>query len=86
MTNKVERGETDPANPAYPAPGRGLHWPKIMPSWCYRDPALQGDGKGDGVPRETIAAVHASAPIHRHDRYYTQAKRLHIRNLMKGRT
>lgn len=65
---------------------RALRWPKIMPAWCYQDPALIGDGKGDGVPRETIAVVvQTPAPAARPDRYYTQARRLHIRNLMRGR-
>ncbi len=54
-----------------------LRWPKIMPAWCYRDPALQGDGKVDGVSRETIAAVHAPAPTRPvRDRYFRQASRL----------
>lgn len=64
-----------------------LRWPKIMPAWAYRDPQLIGDGKGDGVPRETttpppdVQPPAPSRPIR--DRHYTQARRLYIRNLVK---
>lgn len=60
-----------------------LHWPKIMPTWAYRDPQTIGDGKGDGVPRETIATQTPAPQRDQHDRYYTQARRLHIQTLMR---
>lgn len=61
-----------------------LRWPKVMPSWAYRDPATIGDTLPISgiVPRETSPALHAPAP---RDRHYTQARRLHIRNLMRSR-
>lgn len=36
MTNKVERGKTNPAKPANPA--GGLSWPTVMRARDYRDP------------------------------------------------
>jgi len=58
-----------------------LRWPKIMPAWCYRDPATIGDktplSRAAVVPHET------TAPAPR-DRYYTQARRLRIQQLMRG--
>lgn len=62
----------------------GLRWPKVMPAWAYRDPATIGESTpiAAAVSRETTPAVHA--PACRRDSYYTQARRLHIRNLMKG--
>lgn len=56
-----------------------LHWPKIMPAWAYRDPATIGESQPiSSVPHETV-----QAPAPRRDRHYTQARRLHIRNLMR---
>lgn len=53
-----------------------------MPAWAYRDPATIGDGRPIGVmvSRETVQTPASSTP---HDRYYTQARRLYIRNLVK---
>lgn len=66
---------------------KGLRFPQIMPAWCYRDPALQYVDRAVAVvSRETAEAVQTPAPINKPDRYYTQARRLHIRNLMRGRT
>ena len=56
-----------------------LRWPKILPAWAYRDPATIGESTPiSGVPHETV-----QAPAPRRDRHYTQARRLHIRNLMR---
>jgi hypothetical protein len=57
-----------------------LRWPKIMPAWAYRDPATIGESTpiSGTVPHETV-----QAPAQRRDRHYTQARRLHIRNLMR---
>jgi len=62
-----------------------------MPHWCYQDPALIGESRplslarspshSADVSRETLIAVHTPA----RDPYYTQARRLHIQSLMKGR-
>lgn len=67
----------------------GLRFPRVMPAAWYRDPA---EALADRllvperpmlvvVPHETPPAVHTPA---RRDSYYTQARRLHIRNLMRG--
>lgn len=64
----------------------GLRFPRVMPAHYYRDPAevLEGLALAPAAPlqvsHETITAVHAPA----RNRYYTQARRLHIRNLMRG--
>ncbi len=69
------------------AEGR-LRFPQVMPHWCYLDPALIGETQlitSADVPHETSAAI----PVQTHaprNRYYTQARRLHIQSLMKGRT
>lgn len=61
-----------------------LRWPKVMPAWAYRDPATIGENRtmsdGVSVPHETV-----QAPAPRRDGYYTQARRVLIRNLMRGR-
>lgn len=67
----------------------GLRFPRVLPAAWYRDPA---EALADRplmsdrpllvvVSHETPQAVHAPA---RRDSYYTQARRLHIRNLMRG--
>lgn len=62
--------------------GDSLHWPKVMPSWAYRDPAEIAERHDSRhVPREATAQIQTPA----RDSYYTQARRLHIRNLMRGR-
>lgn len=70
---------------------RGLRFPKVMPAAWYRDPAeVLGDRLLFTPPVLTLVScetparltVHAPAP---RDTYYTQARRLHIRNLMRGR-
>lgn len=65
---------------------KSLRFPRAMPHWCYLDPALIGETRllsGPVVPCETSTPVQTSAP---RDRFYTQARRLHIQSLMKGRT
>lgn len=62
----------------------GLRFPKVMPAHWYRDPAevLADQLILSIVPCETPAPVQTHA---QRNRYYTQARRLHIRNLMRGR-
>jgi hypothetical protein len=71
---------------------RVLRWPKVMPAAWYRDPAeVLGNRLLLTPPALTLVScettahrpVHTSAP---RDTYYTQARRLHIRNLMRERT
>jgi hypothetical protein len=70
---------------------RVLRWPKVMPAAWYRDPAevlaerLLSPAPMPTLPLvlcETANTVHTPAL---RDTYYTQARRLHIRNLMRAR-
>lgn len=63
--------------------GDGLHWPPVMPSWAYRDPAVIAE------EREVLHVSRGTTPAPQparipRDCYYTQARRLHIRSIMKG--
>lgn len=68
---------------------RGLRFPRVMPARFYRDPA-------EVLEHLVIAPVlavqnlvsHETCRVQPHaprDRFYTQARRLHIRNLMRAR-
>ena len=66
----------------------GLRFPRVLPHWCYRDPSLIGESQlitpvmvSCETPAPQSVQTHAQ-----HNRYYTQARRLHIRSLMKGKT
>ena len=60
----------------------GLRFPGVFPHWFYRDPALTTEVAV--VSHGTSTAVPVQTPAPR-NRYYTQARRLHIQSLMKGR-
>lgn len=70
----------------------GLRFPRVMPAAWYRDPAeVLGERLLFTPPAlvlvscETATEPRAVHPPARRDTYYTQARRLHIRNLMRGR-
>ena len=85
MANKVERYESDPANPANPAAG-GLRFPRVLPAPWYRDPALNEAmplGVADLAPAASLAKPRADLRVVR-DRHYTAWRRLMIRQSMGG--
>ena len=62
-----------------------LKWPTIAEAWTYRDPQEIADalisrsartGRGSSSP--------ACSPSTNRDRYYRQARRLHVLQAMKG--
>lgn len=63
----------------------GLRFPRIMPAHLYRDPAEVLDGLSL-VPAAPVQVSHETTAVQTpaRNRYYTQARRLHIRNLMRG--
>ena len=66
----------------------GLRFPKVLPHWFYRDPSLIAESQlitPVMVPCETLPQLSVQTPA-QHNRYYTQARRLHIRSLMKGKS
>jgi hypothetical protein len=63
-----------------------MKWPVVVEAWMYRDPAEVGDALVARAARLPVVAVRTSAPVSvTRDRYYTQARRLHVKQLMKGR-
>jgi hypothetical protein len=63
-----------------------VKWPPVVESWLYRDPAEHGDALlARAAKLVRPAASCAPAPAHtRRDRYYTMARRLHVKQAMKG--
>ncbi|HJT63096.1 MAG TPA: hypothetical protein VJ797_15610 [Burkholderiales bacterium] len=67
-----------------------MKWPPVVEAWLYGDPAEIGDALVARLQRDTLRAsrVRTCAPqcvrVPR-DRYYTQARRLHVKQLMRGR-
>lgn len=66
-----------------------LKWPTVSEAWMYRDPAENADrllGRSAGAGRASSSPTIAGpAPCVNRDRYYRQARRLHILQAMKGR-
>lgn len=67
--------------------GLAVKFPSILPSWQYGDPvgfvdAFIGKAVRQEARGEAISCRAAEPKIR--DRYYTQSRRLHIRNLMRG--
>jgi hypothetical protein len=60
----------------------GLRFPQVFPHWFYRDPALTVQSGAVSHGTSIVVPVQTRAP---RNRYYTQARRLHIQSLMKGR-
>jgi hypothetical protein len=65
-----------------------MRWPTISEAWTYRDPQEIADaligrsarlGRGPSSPAPSMCA-----PSTIRDRYYRQARRLHVRQAMKG--
>lgn len=62
-----------------------MKWPRIAEAWMYRDPQDIVDGLiALHARRDRTPAMSEPSPVQR-DRYYTQARRLHVRQVMKGR-
>lgn len=61
----------------------------IVPAWMWRDPEEIIEGllalSSRSSPRLTIG-MPAAVPRVDRDRYYTQARRLHVKQLMRGKT
>lgn len=62
-----------------------MKWPVIAPAWQYGDPAgfvdaLIGRGERQAARGEAISVRPASRTPR--DRFYTQARRLHIQHVM----
>ena len=65
-----------------------LKWPTIAEAWTYRDPQEIADaliGRSARLRRGASSpAPSTCAPSTTRDRYYRQARRLHVRQAMKG--
>lgn len=65
-----------------------MKFPPIREAWMYDDPGEHADALIARTARQD-RALQTSAPAHpaaaMRDRYYTQARRLHVKQLMKGR-
>ena len=65
-----------------------LKWPTIAEAWTYRDPQEIADAlvaRSARNERVTSSPVPSTcAPSTTRDRYYRQARRLHVRQAMKG--
>jgi hypothetical protein len=60
-----------------------MKWPRVSPAWMYGDPANVVDSLLRASPR--VQACAPAEPCRPRDRYYTQARRFHVKQLMKGR-
>lgn len=65
----------------------GLRFPKVMPSHWYRDPAeVLADRLLLVAPLSLVSCGTSTVQTHApRDGYYTQARRLRIQSLMKGK-
>lgn len=61
-----------------------MKWPSIAPVWMYRDPAEIADGLLRASTKVQACAPASPCPPPR-DRYYTQARRFHVKQLMRGK-
>lgn len=61
-----------------------LRFPMILPAWQYADPATFVDVRMT-APAPVAATVLCQVLHQPRDRYYTQARRLHVKQLMRGR-
>ena len=67
--------------------GTMLKWPPVVESWLYRDPAEHCDAllaRAAKLGRQTAPCTPVPCRPAR-DRYYTMARRLHVKQAMKGR-
>jgi len=63
-----------------------LRFPHVLPSWQYADPALFAQFTSRPMVRVVIVPANDSPAVRCvRDRYYTQAKRLHVKQLMRGK-
>ena len=66
-----------------------MKWPTVAEAWMYRDPQEIVDalvGRSARLERGTSSpATSTCAPSTNRDRYYRQARRLHVKQAMKGR-
>lgn len=60
-----------------------MKWPKVCPAWMYGDPANIVDGLLRSSAK--VQACAPAGPCQPRDRYYTQARRFHMKQVMKGR-
>jgi hypothetical protein len=60
-----------------------MKWPAVCPAWMYRDPAeIVDDLLRAGAK---VQACAPAEPCRQRDRYYTQARRFHVKQLMRGK-
>jgi hypothetical protein len=66
-----------------------VKWPPVVERWMYDDPGEHADALIRRSDRQaTRAAEHERAiavPAEKKDRYYRQARRLHVKRVMRGR-
>lgn len=66
-----------------------LRFPKVQPSWAYRDPAefvqFSASITPYGIPYLTDDRKVATPPEPVIDRYHRAARRLHVKQLQKGK-
>lgn len=62
-----------------------LRFPRVLPNWAYRDPAesvaFQTSAPVDGAFADFMQRLVMAHPAR--DRYYTQARRLHVKQSLK---
>jgi len=64
-----------------------LKWPAIAEAWTYRDPQEIGDAllrRSGAFVRRPGCELQGPAPCVNRDRYYRQARRLHVLRAMEG--
>ena len=64
-----------------------MRWPTIAEAWTYRDPQEIVDAllrRSGSVVRRPSCQIEGPAPCVNRDRYYRQARRLHVLQAMKG--
>ena len=61
-----------------------MKWPPVVEAWMYRDPAEHADALIARSARHERRAE-ATAGRNEKDRYYTAARRIEIKQAMRGR-